>query len=351
MEAAVSIMDISNTRDTSPMSVIHCTNMETLNYLSPISSTASLDKFLSTPASEDPVSAQALESAIFNTLQEELSLEAIISASPTSQRAVNIARSVSSVGSVHSFQSWSSVMSSDSRGPRRGRRSWTRLISGRATESPHRNDIQRHYTGGKGRPQGLCNLTSASMVSLPRDNEDSSGSRRAILEPSRRQFFCTWPSCTSSFQYRYDWSRHEEALHYCPFHWICCRENSQIGDSLPCHICMATNHTATQHCGHCLVKDIRSRTFLREDQLAQHIKRAHSYSDAVNPKLLKEFLSAWRIDNPSFSKAFLHCGFCGFVADTWTQRQDHVHDHLKKGACKSSWWPKRQPWGCFIGTT
>jgi hypothetical protein len=88
---------------------------------------------------------------------------------------------------------------------------------------------------------------------------------------------------------------------------------------------------------------MQSRTFLREDQLAQHIKRAHISTDVTRPRISKELMSAWKIDNPAFSKSFLRCGFCGMVSDNWEQRQDHVHDHLKKGVCKSSWWPERQP--------
>jgi hypothetical protein len=114
---------------------------------------------------------------------------------------------------------------------------------------------------------------------------------------------------------------------------------------LPCLICSGSrnNHTDIHHCESCLTKDVQSHTFLREDQLAQHIKRVHFPYDEANPKIPKELLSAWKIENPSFSNDLLRCGFCGLVSETWAQRQSHVHDHLKKGICKSSWWPKESP--------
>jgi hypothetical protein len=180
------------------------------------------------------------------------------------------------------------------------------------------------------------------LVSPSGQLEDLDGLGPKIPEVLERPLFCTWPSCNSRFQYRYDWSRHEEALHYCPFHWVCC---NAITHASHCLICKATNHSTTEHCGACLMKDMQSRTFLREDQLTQHIKRAHLSPDATKRMIPKDLLSAWKIDNPFFSKSYLHCGFCGVVSDTWAQRQDHVHDHLKKGICKSSWWPERQPAG------
>jgi hypothetical protein len=329
-----------NTRDASPMSVVSSASLEALNRLSPVSDTLSLEKFLSTPANEDPVSATVLAEAILDTPPERPFPQTYNSAPLLSRRPVSVARSISSTGSVRSFQSWQSAKSNDSRGSRRGRKAWQKYDWGQSAASViHPKDTRLRSMPGPNEPLSYAdNQASSVVVCLAGDSQEDRGETSARLP-----FFCTWPSCSSSFQYRYDWSRHEEALHYCPFHWICCSENAQTGDLSPCLICTGNDHTAAQHCGSCLTKDVQSRTFLREDQLAQHIKRAHFSSDPVKPKVTKDLLSAWKTDNASFSKSFLRCGFCGLASKTWAERQSHVNDHLKKGVCKSSWWPEREP--------
>jgi hypothetical protein len=353
-----------NTRDTSPMSVVSFASLEALNRLSPVSDTPSLEKFLSTPASEDPVSAAVLSTAILDTPPERSisrfsgwrmpgssQSQTFNSAPLAPRRPLSVAHSASSASSVHIFQSWRTARSNDSRGSRRGRKGWTRYDSGKLDHKISDENLVRvlRFQDHSFREY---NQTDPPLVLPTEDAEDDRLSREAAAATYLERFFCTWPSCSSRFQYRYDWSRHEEALHYCPFHWVCCCENTQAGDSMPCLICSGyrNDHTATQHCGSCLTKDVQSRTFLREDQLAQHIKRAHFPYDDAKPKISKELLSAWKIDNPSFSNDFLRCGFCGLVSDTWVLRQSHVHDHLKRGVCKSSWWSQREPEGYHVST-
>jgi hypothetical protein len=331
---------MAKTRETSPMSVVSSASLEALNRLSPVSDILSLEKFLSTPASEDPVSATVLAEAILDAPPERPFPQTYNSAPLPPRRPVSVACSISSAGSARSFQSWRSARSNDSRGSRRGRKGWKKYDSGQSTAAmTHPKDSRLRYTPGPRDPLPYAeDQTSPLIVRAARDGEDDED-RTLVMQP----FFCTWPSCSSRFQYRYDWSRPEEALHYCPFHWVCCSENDQVGDQLPCLICTRNDHTATQHCRSCSTKDVQSRAFLREDQLAQHIKRAHLPSDTVKPKISKQLLSAWKIDNPSFPMTLLRCGFCGLVFETWAQRQSHVHNHLKKGVCKSSWWPEREP--------
>jgi hypothetical protein len=322
------------------MSVVSSASLEALNRLSPVSDTLSLEKFLSAPASEDPVSATVLAEAMLDTPPERPLPQTYNFAPLPPRRPVSMARSISSAGSARSFQSWRSGRSNDSRGSRRGRKGWKQYDAGQSTAAmTHPKDIRLRSMPGPNDPLSCAeDQISPLVVRAARDGEDDKDET-----PAMQPFFCTWPSCGSRFQYRYDWSRHEEALHYCPFHWICCSEEAQTGEPSPCLICTRNDHTATEHCRSCLTKDVQSRTFLREDQLAQHIKRAHIPSGTVKPKISKHLLSAWKIDRPSFPKTFLRCGFCGIVCDTWAQRQSHVHDHLRKGVCKSSWWPKRKP--------
>jgi hypothetical protein len=94
-----------NTRDTSPMSVVSSASLEALNILSLVSDTPSLEKFLSTPASENPVSAAILATAILDTQPERPFPQTYNSAPLASRRPLSVARSASSVGSARSFQS------------------------------------------------------------------------------------------------------------------------------------------------------------------------------------------------------------------------------------------------------
>jgi hypothetical protein len=325
---------ITNMRELSPMSVVSSASLEALNRLSPASDTPSLEKFLSTPASQDHVSATILEATILDTPPARRFFKTYSSASPAPGRTYSVARSASSASSAHSFQSWQSTRSVDSRGSRRGRKGWTQFNPRSHAEEATYHSYKRLASPPTPAPSVRCHdQTGFPFISASGEGSARGDLGHTVAQNDVRQFFCTWPSCSSRFQYRYDWIRHEEALHYCPFHWICCSANAR---SSQCLICTETNHTTTQHCGSCLTKDVQLRTFLREDQLAQHIKRAHFPNDATKPRISKELLSAWKINNPDFPRSCLRCGFCGVVSGTWAQRQDHVHGHLRKGICKSS---------------
>jgi hypothetical protein len=282
---------------------------------------------------------------------------------PSASRYFKTADSESSVSSTHSLQSGCSYRSIDSRGPRRGRKQWSRLHgkykeSGPITQSRESSwaSRQRSASPRRGREASssskptrthtLRSLSENRTYAPPEPLvDDTIYNQDASTRPSNEgddPIFCTWPSCSSKFKFRSDWSRHEETVHYCPYHWVCCREDSHAQDVTTCLICGETNHTTYEHCGSCSTRDLQSRTFLREDQLSQHIKRSHIDSAVKKPKISKALLSSWRSSNPGFLDSYLRCGFCGIASDSWTERQDHVYEHLRKGICKSSWWPDRK---------
>jgi len=161
------------------------------------------------------------------------------------------------------------------------------------------------------------------------------------------RYFCTWPGCKETFINRSAWSRHEEALHYCPYQWICRLDVTTIMRLPLCFICherdVLLSHLVECSFKSCATKPEECRTFTRKDQLSQHIKRVHITERSRTTSVPKELLSAWKRDNPAISKSGLHCGFCGVVSSTWLQRQEHVFSHLRKGTCKTSWWPDRLP--------
>ena len=160
-------------------------------------------------------------------------------------------------------------------------------------------------------------------------------------------YFCTWPSSKKSFRNRSAWSRHEEAVHHCPYQWICSLDMNTIVRLPQCFGCgerdVLLSHIVGCHFRTCASKSEECRTFLREDQLSQHIKGVHIDKRDEKISIPKELLSAWKRDNPLLSQAALTCGFCGLVSDTWVERQDHVFNHMDRNICKSSWWPERLP--------
>lgn len=165
-----------------------------------------------------------------------------------------------------------------------------------------------------------------------KDHEDN-------LKSGHRSIFCTWPTCNKTFQYRFEWARHEEATHYCPYHWVCCLDDPRHdAGSLPkCLMCGQQDVSYTHILEHdefekCVGKDRESRTFLRRDHLIQHIKGSHlntrTWPQHDDEGLLPKLASAWKTENPLLSKVALYCGFCFMMFDKWEDRQEHVFAHF-----------------------
>ena len=162
-----------------------------------------------------------------------------------SVRTSSVLGSDSSAGSNASFGSSGSQISIDSRGARRGRTRWKRA------KSP-------------------CRIAFPSNSSTKID-----------------AYFCTWPDCDSRFPNKSAWARHEEALHYQPYHWICCLESEVIVRLPHCPICdeqdVLIGHLVDSHFHDCAQKPQKARTFVRQDQLSQHIRTVHPESATINP--------------------------------------------------------------------
>jgi hypothetical protein len=112
-----------------------------------------------------------------------------------------------------------------------------------------------------------------------------------------------------------------------------------------CFICgeqdILLSHLSECHFSQCASKAQTERTFLRGDQLAQHIKGVHWLDKDKKRAVPKDLVAAWKTDNPELVPSSLHCGFCGRRFDSWSQRQNHVYAHLQQGICKAAWWPER----------
>jgi hypothetical protein len=312
-----------------PMS-ISTANIKALSHSSPEQSTASLNRYLESSANEDIASVAAMPPALRGrTSSKGFSPESKLL---TMRRSTSHADSDTSMSSVGSMASNASFKSVDNRGARRGRKRWTGVSSDQAKNI----DSGKPGTLMQGQGQGGYVETSSSWEHL-----------------TRNTIFCTWPDCDKKFRNRSSWVRHEEAMHYCPYHWICCSDldpkPTVIFES--CFGCdlgyVSFEHVAKHHhFESCLNNAPADRTFLRKDQLVQHITAKHmKYLASSKSTLytLQRLAAAWKTDNSEMPEVALYCGFCGDTFLDWTHRQNHVYNHFFDGAntsvayFKSTW--------------
>jgi len=290
-------------------------NLNALNRASPAPSNASLDRYLAASRTQEPVPVQALEA---DQCATSSSVPISIPSPPR--------RPDSNAGSVGSWRSMGSVgsfRSIDSRGSRRGRRGWT-------TQTPMSFEYIK-----------ALETTWGSQSQKP--------SREPTVTEKPLRYFCTWPECDQKFRHRFEWGRHEEAVHYCPYNWVCCSQ--QRGDEAMryCFICnkedVTLQHVIEDHLSDCASKPRNQRTFFRQDQLQQHVRRHRDKKRAACPtsQVPQLLLTAWKEENLEVSKYALHCGFCGKSFLTWAERTEHVFWHISKGSRKPTWWPERLP--------
>lgn len=327
-------------RCASPTQSVCRASLEALGKHASITSMSSLQRYIETPATDEAIPLEAVDAIVRQyaetadlhqfsgtTLNEQFN--APTSRAASSQHSYSVAGSKSSRGSAKSYTTQNSFKSRDSRGSRRGRKLWVRAKKQADEEAPE-------LLFPPPRPATIDEFRSDS----PRRLEP------AESEVPLLPYFCTVPSCTASFRYRYEWARHEEALHYEPYHWICCRPYVDTRHIARCFICHEQNttigHVMIEHFASCMHKRREEVTFLREDQFLQHISGVHIQTRATRA-ICREVLSLCKVDNADIQSSALHCGFCGGVFSNWAERQDHVFKHLKLGACKSAWWPGRLP--------
>jgi hypothetical protein len=290
---------------------ISVANLDALNRASPAPSNASLDRYLATSRTEEPITVPVTTTDPWHSSTTPFAYP------PPPKRPHSNAGSVESwrsMGSAGSFRS------SDSRGSRRGRRGWT-------SQTP----LPSEYTNA-------VEATSALQ-----------GNKRRKVKPMEKPFryYCTSPDCDQRFRHRYEWERHEAAIHYCPYNWVCCSQQD-IGRIMDyCFICNKANvtlrHIIDEHLPDCASKPTDQRTFFRQDQLEQHVRRHRDKKRVAGPtsRVPESLLTAWKEENPALNQHALHCGFCGLKFFTWSARSEHVFWHLGDGARKSTWWPDR----------
>ncbi|WAO96925.1 Homeobox and c2h2 transcription [Fusarium falciforme] len=149
-----------------------------------------------------------------------------------------------------------------------------------------------------------------------------------------RIYQCTF--CTDTFKSRYDWTRHEGALHLVLERWTCLPFGPRLSDEsdgIQCALCGQKDpdesHLEEHNIQQCVSKPLGTRTFYRKDHLRQHLRGVHR----VN-KVPTRTMDAWKIE---IKKVNARCGFCGDTFQLWADRNDHLADHFRSGALMKDW--------------
>ncbi|EUC32973.1 hypothetical protein COCCADRAFT_97268 [Bipolaris zeicola 26-R-13] len=175
-------------------------------------------------------------------------------------------------------------------------------------------------------------------------------------------FFCTF--CPRAFKTKYEWVRHEDSVHALRTTWICCdTKPAAVLEVCPfCgQVCPDDAHLAGHRYQQCRSKPESQRTFYRRDHFIQHLHHVH-FGNSKHPSVrvgcqarllaaeghnfgCKDLTMKWRrfgapmkIDDP-----MLHCGFCGKKSKDWSERCEHVAEHLiAREVDRGVWWTERK---------
>ncbi|KAF1843047.1 uncharacterized protein K460DRAFT_138636 [Cucurbitaria berberidis CBS 394.84] len=174
-------------------------------------------------------------------------------------------------------------------------------------------------------------------------------------------FFCTF--CPRAFKTKYEWIRHEDSVHALRTTWICCDTKGVPLQSCP--FCGQEHpddaHMATHKYQQCRHKPESERTFYRRDHFVQHLHHVH-FANAKHPSLragcqarlmaaggqnfgCKDLAMKWRrFGAPMMlNDPMLHCGFCGKKSKDWSERCQHVAEHLiARELDRAVWWAERK---------
>ncbi|KAJ5359394.1 uncharacterized protein N7496_011807 [Penicillium cataractarum] len=164
-----------------------------------------------------------------------------------------------------------------------------------------------------------------------RKNSRPAGQQNKSKAQGSRMYQCTF--CCDSFRTKYEWTRHEKAIHISVEMWHCAPVGgiAELDGVSICVFCQAQdaddNHLETHNYLRCRDKPLIQREFARKDHLRQHLRLMHNIKD-------HNFLDSWRISFPELNS---RCGFCSSTFTTWDARVDHLAEHFKTGADMSQW--------------
>jgi hypothetical protein len=167
-----------------------------------------------------------------------------------------------------------------------------------------------------------------------------------------KNFYCTF--CTKAFTGRYEWSRHEETVHFPRKAWVCTPDLAVQAAQTECPFCFTPHpgdeHLALHNFPHCANGAIDDRMFFRYDHLLQHIMQRHMKElpnhNALSSsgfQLWSSGFQLWCIEAMPIppDSPVLRCGFCGARCKDWDSRVSHIASHLRANIDKSEWWLDR----------
>ena len=252
------------------------TSLEILESHSPTSTADSIERYIMTPQIDDPVTASTIRAVLESSNNRDL---------------------------------WGSQLTRDTYSVSSPSTADDLVLLPKDTESLHVPQASRPHTPSRADSENSgssCN--SANSVGSMRscDSRGSRRGRKAWLSKSaeqgpRKRYFCTFPECNESMQYRSGWTRHEEAVHHYPYHWVCCLSVPNVMRLPYCFIChekdVMIDHLTDCHCLQ------PGCSFDGPDQatLSQHLKRDHFQCEGCKRIL------------PSHTKLNQHYESCSFA--------------------------------------
>lgn len=174
-------------------------------------------------------------------------------------------------------------------------------------------------------------------------------------------FFCTF--CPRAFKTKYEWIRHEDSVHALRTTWICCDTKTALLETCP--FCGQMHPDDAHMAGHkyqqCWNKPESQRTFYRRDHFVQHLHHVH-FANTKHPSVrvgcqarlmapeghnfgCKDLAMTWRRFGAPMKRddPMLHCGMCGKKSKDWSERCEHVAEHLiARDLDRSVWWSERK---------
>ncbi|KAF2029293.1 hypothetical protein EK21DRAFT_67960 [Setomelanomma holmii] len=196
----------------------------------------------------------------------------------------------------------------------------------------------------------------------PHNNRPKFNGVNSAGEPQKDlPFFCTW--CPRAFKTKYEWVRHEDSVHALRTTWICCDTKPTALESCP--FCGQLTPDDAHMAGHkyqqCRSKPESQRTFYRRDHFVQHLHHVH-FANTKHPSVrvgcqarlmgteghnfgCKELAMKWRRFGAPMKRddPMLHCGMCGRRSKDWSERCEHVAEHLvAREHDRSAWWSERK---------
>lgn len=220
----------------------------------------------------------------------------------------------SSSSATSSFQFGASSISSDNEGRSHSSAS---VRSSQLSNGPYQRPPTPLPTMGYIRPRRRAKRSANRLA------------KSTALE--RRAYQCTF--CCDSFRSKYDWQRHEKALHVSIERWDCAPAGGivEINGLSICVFCRALSedagHLETHDYLACREKLTEHRSFSRKDHLVQHLRLVHGVP--YHPSM-----DGWRV---STATLLSRCGFCDTRFTSWKERVEHVAEHFKNNADMSQW--------------